>query len=40
MRVSTASSESVETVYFAMRWLNAHGQFGPWSQVYSATIPS
>ena len=29
-----------KTAYFVMRWLNTRGQPGPWSQVYSAIIPS
>jgi hypothetical protein len=29
-----------KTVYFAMRWLNTRGKPGPWSQIYSATVPS
>jgi hypothetical protein len=29
-----------KTVYFAMRWLNTRGKPGPWSQIYSAIVPS
>lgn len=29
-----------KTVYFALRWMNNRGETGPWSQIFSAVIPS
>jgi len=29
-----------KTVYFALRWVNTRGKPGPWSQIYSAIVPS
>jgi hypothetical protein len=29
-----------KTVYMALRWINTKGQKGPWSQIYTAVVPS
>lgn len=39
-RADFAPTEVGKTVYFALRWINTRGEHGPWSEVYSAVVPS
>ena len=33
-------ADAGKIVYYRLRWLNTHGEPGPWSQLYSATVTS
>jgi hypothetical protein len=39
-RADYESGDVGKTVYFALRWINTRGEPGPWSQVYTAVVPS
>jgi hypothetical protein len=39
-RANYEGAEVGQTVYFALRWVNTRGKMGPWSQVYSAIVPT
>ena len=39
-RADFEATDVGKVVYFALRWHNSKGEFGPWSQVYNAVIPS
>lgn len=39
-RVQYDNADVGKTVYLAFRWLNGKGEAGPWSQIYTAVIPS
>ena len=38
-RIQYDNAEVGKTVWLAFRWLNAKGEPGPWSEIYSAVVP-
>lgn len=38
-RANFDAPDAGKHVWFAFRWMNTRGQFGPWSQIYEAMIP-
>lgn len=39
-RISFKAEDSGKTANYLLRWVNTRGEYGPWSQVISATVPA
>ena len=39
-RADFAPADIGQTVWLALRWVNTRGQAGPWSEIFSAVVPS